>query len=389
VFEVKIDKSHLSKQKKEYLNKLFLEAKWLYNYLLTFENVFDINTTQIKSVNVLNKHRKIETRELKVLSSQMKQSIHTRLIDNISSLSAKKHKGLGGVGKIKFKSIVNSIPLKQYQVTYRIKNQKHIHIQKFKKPFRVIGLKQLPENADITNATLIRKHGEYYFKITCFIEKTEKPKTNKHIGLDFGIKTSITDSNGNKYNFKFPIDNKIKKEQRRLSKKKLYSNNWKKQKVKLQKKHNDLFNKKKDTRNKFVSKIVKENDLICIQDEQLHNWAKSRMKGWGKRIQYSIMGGIISDLKTKSETLIIDRYFPSTKLCPNCKTLNNILLDCRIYTCNCGYIKDRDTHSAINILQEGLKQLGMEHTKTMPVENKTSFRTWISHDSAKREATLL
>jgi hypothetical protein len=143
------------------------------------------------------------------------------------------------------------------------------------------------------------------------------------------------------------------------------SNNRFKLKIKLKKEYEKIINKKKDCRNKFVSNIIKENDIICIQNEQIHNWHKSKMKGFGRKIQHSIMGGIISDLKKKSETVIIDRFFPSTKLCPSCGKLNKLELSNREYICECGYSEDRDIHSAINILNQGLKQIGREPINIM------------------------
>ena len=60
-------------------------------------------------------------------------------------------------------------------------------------------------------------------------------------------------------------------------------------------------------------------------------------------------------------------------MCPECGKLNKPLLEDRIFVCECGYQKDRDTHSASNIRIEGLKQIGMEHTNTMPVEKLLDF----------------
>ena len=75
VYEVKIDESHLSKPKKQYLGKVFVEAKWLYNHILSQEDVFAFDT-KAKTVTVLNKDREPEDRKLEAISSQMKQSIY-------------------------------------------------------------------------------------------------------------------------------------------------------------------------------------------------------------------------------------------------------------------------------------------------------------------------
>lgn len=97
------------------------------------------------------------------------------------------------------------------------------------------------------------------------------------------------------------------------------------------------------------------------------------MKGFGRRIQFGISGGIISDLKKKSETVLVLRNFPSTQLCPCCGLLNKIGLDERIYFCDCGYQEDRDIHSAKNILNQGLKQIGRESINQMPSEKTPLF----------------
>ena len=170
-YEMKIDISHSAKYQKEFLYRLFLEAKWLYNYQLSTENIFDINY-KLKEVPVLNKDKELETREIH-LSSQIKQELLDRTKRNISALSSSKKKG-SKVGSLKFKSQINSIPLKQYNNTYRITTSNTIKIQGCKKPFKVKGLEQIPKDADMTEATLINKYGDYFIKITCFINKIPK-----------------------------------------------------------------------------------------------------------------------------------------------------------------------------------------------------------------------
>jgi putative transposase len=323
----------------------------------------------------------------------MRQAVHQKIGYSVKALSIKKKKGKQKeVGRLKFKSQINSIVLNQFGITYRIENEKYICIQGFKKHFKLLGFKQIPKNTEFANATIVKKCGNYYLKITCFLPQERKQETNKNIGLDFGIKDSVITSEGDKYFFNFPETKQLKKESRKMNKKVKGSSNRYKQKLKLQKEYEKISNRKKDCKNKFVSKLINDNDIIVIQNEQIHNWAKSKMKGFGRRVQHSIMGGIISDLKKKSETVIVDRFFPSTKLCPNCGCLNKISLDDRVYNCECGYSQDRDIHSAINILNQGLKQIGRESINTMLVENKTSalfdLSKIVSYDSMKQEAPV-
>ena len=98
-YTCKIDKSHLSKDKLNFLRKLFLEAKWLYNYQLSLDNLFDI-PDNIKEVTILNKDKLPEQRELVTLSSQMIQELIQRTKTNIYSLSKLKTSGFKA-GKLK------------------------------------------------------------------------------------------------------------------------------------------------------------------------------------------------------------------------------------------------------------------------------------------------
>ena len=374
-YTCKIDKSHLSKDKLNFLRKLFLEAKWLYNYQLSLDNLFDI-PDNIKEVTILNKDKLPEQRELVTLSSQMIQELIQRTKTNIYSLSKLKTSGFKA-GKLKYKSFIGSVPLKQYNNTYKIINDKYIKIQGYKKHFKIRGLKQIPKDAEYTRATLVNRLGDFYLLITCYLPKLPKELTGSVIGLDFGIKDNITTSNGEKYNFSFPETRQIKQASKKVNKAKLSSSNRNKKKKKLSKAYQNLTNQKKDTKNKIVSKLVKENDKICIQDENIAAWKSSKMKGWGKRIHHSIMGGIISDLKKRSETTIIWRYFPSTKLCSTCYSLNVLKLSDRIYKCSCGYSEDRDVHSAKNILSEGLK-ISTGCRNLMPVEKFVSILIYLN-----------
>ena len=97
------------------------------------------------------------------------------------------------------------------------------------------------------------------------------------------------------------------------------------------------------------------------------------MSGHGKKVQFSGIGSILADLKHKAVApLEVDKFFPSTKLCPNCGKKNHPMLGDRTYQCECGFKMDRDTKSAICIESEGLKQIPMEHRKFTPAEIQTA-----------------
>ncbi len=388
VFELKLDKSHMSNRKRKYLNSLFLEAKWLYNSSLASEDIFKIDTKS-KTVTVLDSKKQPVERKLNTLSSQMRQGIVQRIQSSIKALSILKKKGKT-VGWLKFKSEVNSIPLKQFNVTYKFPSPNHVIFQGFKKRFRIRGMKQIPKDAEFANATLVRSHGDYFLKVTCFVNKKEKQETGNCIGLDFGIKDNVTTSNGDKFNFQFPESKSIKRLQQKMSKCKPRTCKYRKLKTKLQKSYYVLSNHKKDARNKFVHTLTSENDLIAIQDESLHSWHSSENNGFGRRVQYSIMGGIISRLKEHLETHIVDKWFASTKLCPVCGTINNLTLDDRIYRCpKCGYQNDRDVHSATNILLESFNQIPTERRSTMLDCKIQRFKKYLKSLCFNQEAPAL
>jgi len=367
VYEAKIDCSHLSKFVKSHFNGLFREAKWFYNYCLSHDNVDNVDT-KVKQVPV-KVNDEYEDRKLSILSSQAKQGIKTRLFTNLSSLHSLKNNG-HKVGRLKFKSQINSIPLKQFNNSYYIRNGK-LRIQGMKQWLRINGLEQIPKDAEIACATLIRKSGDYYIHVTTYVEKQEQVVPEAVIGIDFGCETQLTFSNGIKVQFQVSPSKRLRKLDRKIMKhKRAKSNNKIKDQVKRQKEYEYLTNKKKDIRHKIVSAITKNYKYVCFQDESIHAWT---MSGHGKKIQHSGIGGIISDLKHKSCTpLEVDKFFPSTKLCPNCGKKNILLISDRVYECECGFSMDRDIKSAFCIQEEGLKQIPVEYRKFTLGEISTS-----------------
>ena len=356
VFELKIDYSHLSQAKKEYFKRIFIEKKWLRNYLLVD---FEHHTEKEKYISVDIKVKdNFETREIKCLSSQMKQSIYDEIKTNIYALSQIKKKN-NKVGKLKFASECNMINLKQFGNTYKLFGNE-LKLQGLKGSIKINGIKQIPNGAEFANARLVKKPSGYYLQVTCYTLKQEIMKNGLGIGFDFGVKDNIIDSFGNKYNWKFEETKRLKKASRNSNR--LYTKTKKSSRKSnkiLKREYEKISNRKKDTKNKFISKL-KEYEIVAVQNENLSGWKSSKMKGWGKRIQHSIMGGIISDIKKMPQTVIVDRWFPSTKTCPVCGLINSIPLSVRTFKCECGYVEDRDTKSAITILHKAIKQVG-EH----------------------------
>jgi putative transposase len=367
VYEVKIDHSHLSVAALGHLNGLFKEAKWFYNYCLSHDNVDDADTTTKKvPVKVGDKY---ETRYFDVLTSQMKQGIKTRLFGSLMSLSALKEQGYK-VGRLKFKGMVNSIPLKQFNNSYYIREGK-VRLQGMRQWLRVRGLEQIPKEAEIACATLIRRNGDYYINITTYANKQKKHIPEAVIGIDFGCETQLTFSNGVKVRFQVPVSKRLRKLDRKIMKKRRKdSNNKEKDKEKRRIEYEKLTNRRKDIRHKLVNAVVSNYRYVVFQDESIAGWKAS---GHGKKVQFSGIGSILADLKHKAVApLEVDKFYPSTKLCPKCGKKNAPTLADRVYECGCGFVMDRDVKSAICIRDEGMRQIPVERREYTLGEISTS-----------------
>lgn len=182
--------------------------------------------------------------------------------------------------------------------------------------------------------------------------------------------------------------------------------------MKLATAYEKLSNKRKDYLHKITTKLIKENDVICIENLNVKGMTKNHHLA--KAIQDASFGTLVSMLKYKAawnnrKIVEIGRFFPSSKMCYDCGWINKSLtLNDREWTCQkCKVHHDRDINAAINIKNEGLRILDkstVEVTETgsalnkeyiaditapMPVENPTmddkSTMTLKSSDSMKQE----
>ena len=354
VYECKVVEKRLNKRQKEELKMLFIEGKWFYNHILAMKKngikLKDINTTNIKDV----KHFDINGNEilsrLEVLSSQQKQAIVARMISNEKTIMSLLKNKFQNHGQLQFKSELSCIPLKQYGNTYSFKSANKVRISGVSGTLLVRTGDQLQNVDELANANFVKKANGYYLKVTCFINKEnfkEKQKNGKEIGLDFGIKSNIITSEGEKLDVSVEESERLKKLQRELFRRVKGSNNRYKTIKLIQQEYQKLSNRKQDKANKIVSKL-KRYDRIYMQDEQIANWHKGL---FGKQVQHSCLGIVKTKLKQLSQTVVLDKWIPTTKLCPKCGTVNKfITLEDRTYHCGCGYELDRDTHSAKNMI---------------------------------------
>ncbi len=390
VYQLKLQ--NLSKKDEERLNRLFLEAKWLYNYIVAnIENRLNNNAWKLKEVEIKTPEG-FEKRGIKQLSSQMRQGIVERIKRSFFSLKRAKEKGIK-VGKLLFKSEVSSIPLKQYGITYKISGDKNrVKIQGIRKKFRVLGLHQIPKNAELAEAQLIKKPSGYYLHIVCYLLKEEVLKEigerqlKEPIGIDLGVKHQLTLSNGEKISWYIPETKRLKKLQKSLSRKQKGSKNYWKIKQLIGKEWEYINNKRKDTLNKAIS-YLKRFSLIAVQNDNIKSWKEGY---FGKQIQNTGIGGITARLKhlaTLISVVFVDRYEPTTQTCSFCGHRQRVPLSERTFKCqSCGREIDRDVNSARNILRIAVEKLKGEGKllKTLPVDcgEVTPVKWGLSHDEA-------
>lgn len=354
VRELKINTSNMSEEDLIHLKMLFIEARWLRNAILSSADVKEFNVSKIDHVLGFNKEKEVVEKPIKYLSSHMRQEVLGQVKQDISSLAAKKKKGLK-VGRLKFVSEVNSINLKQYGNTYQILPN-GIKIQGLSTLLKVRGLKQFNQFAgcEFANAHLIQKPSGYFLHVAFFVSKKSLIQTDikKDAGLDFGIKTSITTSDGDKFNISIKESDSLKKAQRSLSKKQKGSSNRYKARFKLKGEYEKITNQRKAKANQIVGYLIKHYNTIYMQDENLRGWHKGL---FGKQVQNSALGTIKSKLISKG-AILIDRFAPTTKECLSCENHVTLTLDDRIFSCPlCGYTEDRDIKAALTVLMFGLQ----------------------------------
>src|SRR5574344_1568837 len=367
VIELKVNCHQTSKETFAKMNNCFKQAKWIENDMLAWSekcDIFKYEYLDHKTIERKDKDGNFISEDID-LTVYFHRALVKQVKQDIMNLSKAKKKG-NKVGKLKFKSEVNCIPI----ITggCRIIDNSHVTIPGFSK-LKVYGLDQLKkfENYEIADGRFVRKASGFYIKVSVCIEKKNniQKKNYKEVGLDFGIKDNIITSDGEKFNCNVQESEQLKFLQKQLHRKQEGSKRYYRLLNQIRREYEHLSNKKTDETNKLVHYLKTNYDVIYFQDEQIANWKKKKRRkktgkkvncfSFGKQIQSSYLGRVknkLVSLEKEGKSFKISKWKATTKFCPNCGCLNDIG-DSETYVCECGYIMDRDVHASKNILMFG------------------------------------
>lgn len=225
-------------------------------------------------------------------------------------------------------------------------------------------------NGEILSATVQQvKSGKYYVAINCKnVDLPSMPATGYVVGIDLGLKDLAITSDGEKFDNPHTYaknQKKLARLQRQLSRKTKGSHNREKAKLRVARLHEKIANQRNDALHKMTTKLVRENDVICMENLSVKNLVKNRKLA--KSIMDASWGEVRRQLAYKTvwygkELVIVDKFFPSSQICHCCGAKNPATKDLgiRYWVCpNCRAAHDRDINAAENILTEGLGKIGL------------------------------
>ena len=371
---------------KELIHKHCGSVRFLYNLALETKTMAYLGSKVNLSRYDLQKQVVDLKKELPWLKETNSQSLQVALLD-LDTAYSNFFKGRADFPKFKKKSNRGSFNVPQNVI---VKNNLLI-IPKFKEGIKIKLHRDLV--GTIKQATIsFTPTGKYFVSILCDTGEespVKKPIEEKNtIGVDLGIKDFLVTSEGEVIdNPKFLRNSiqRLKVLQRRASKKQKGSNNRKKANKRVAILHEKITNQRKDFLHKASTKLIRENQTICLENLGVSNMIKNH--NLAKAISDVSWAEFNRMIEYKAEwygvnILRIGRFAPSSKTC-ECGVINKELtLSDRVWTCKaCGVTHDRDELAARNIKKFALKDYSGQELSVEPVEMSTLV------ESMKQEAS--
>ena len=366
-------KLYPNKQQEQEINKLLGCYRFVYNYMLALKQKEYTDNKNNLSLCYLSKYFYNTLRKdkdhgwLKEQNSQvMAQSIRRMIsaYDNFFKLHT-------GFPKFKSKKDKQSalFPINAISRRNTFEQRKITLTKSFKNiKFRCSDLyfKRLQTYKDnIRSATISKtKSGNYFLSILIDIPQDEVVKfrqTGESVGIDLGVKDFVITSDGEVFENKHFLkkeENKIKRLQRQLSRKAKGSNNRDKARIKLAKAYEHLVNQREQYIHSVVNELLRYYDTIYIEDLNVSGMLKNHKLAKAiQEIGFFKFKAILQDkaLVNNKQVVLIDRFYPSSKICHKCGYKNKDLkLSDRFWICpKCNMKHNRDLNAAMNILTEG------------------------------------
>lgn len=258
----------------------------------------------------------------------------------------------------KFKSKRNDRSFRLVGEGFRIKRGL-FYINKIESPIKVAWSREFPSKPS-SCSILKTPSGQWFVNFICKIDSLPLPKASNRIGIDLGIETFATLSDGTKIKQPKSIKGsreKLARAQRNQDRKKLGSNNYNKARLKVASIHQKIVNIRTNFLQKLSTQLIRENQTIAIEDLGVSNMIRNRKlsrciseQGWRD------FRGML-EYKANwygRELVVVDRFFPSSKTCSCCGKRTELTLKDRVWSCICGATHDRDVNAAQNILAAGM-----------------------------------
>ncbi|GAA1168235.1 putative transposase [Kitasatospora gansuensis] len=244
---------------------------------------------------------------------------------------------------------------------FRFRNGQ-LTLAKMAEPLAIVWSRSLPDDTRPSTVTVSQDAaGRWFVSMLCDDRPTMPEAPNKAVGIDAGITSLVTLSTGEKITnprHERKDRERLAKAQRELSRKAKSSSNQAKARIKAAKIHARIADRRRDFLHKLTTRLVRENQTLVIEDLAVRNMLKSRKLS--RAISDASWTEMRSMLEYKAgwyerELVVVDRWFPSSKLCSTCGTIRaKMPLNVREWTCSCGTTHDRDVNAARNILAAGL-----------------------------------